>query len=101
MSADCSNKITVSHDDPKVIERITKDYEPILVDGWDEENKCCDILLDVISPNEIVLIMSTWHSPPLPLLDHWVDLGCAVDCVFFEPSDWVVGVYKDKILCFL
>jgi hypothetical protein len=122
MSADCENKITVTHDDPKVIERIIKahkcgklfsEFVPVpkelscddrddwCLEHWhrnSDQDECDDISLDVISPNKIGLFMCTWHFPPITILDHWVDLGCTICCAFFEPYDWNLGVYKDKML---
>jgi hypothetical protein len=125
MSKDCENTITVTHDDPKVIERIIKAYKcgelfseflpvPKELPGEDRDDWCHqhwtgwrldeegdeydDISLKVISPNKIRLFMCTWHWPPISLLNHWVDLGCTVYCAFFEPCHWDFGVYKDKML---
>ena len=38
--------------------------------GHDRYNR-----LDIISPTEIKFCLFTAWSPPLPVLDHWVDLG--------------------------
>ena len=41
--------------------------------------------------------MCTSWAPPHPILDQWVDLGCTVCCVFLEPFELDVGVYKNEV----
>ena len=101
MSSDnCENKVTVYHEDPKVIERIIKAYERgTLLDEFTEEDvETGSISLTVISPNKIGLFMCTSWAPPHPILDQWVDLGCTV-CWYFSSranGTWV----STKTRCF-
>ena len=118
----CENGLTVSNDNPKVIERIVKAFqegglfnefipspnESLVPDTYDW---CCENWgtkwdvghdrynrLDIISPTEIKFCLFTAWSPPLPVLDHWVDLGCNVVGTFLEIGFGYSGIYKNKVL---
>ena len=52
--------------------------------------------LKVVSPTKIKLSIYTAWAPPLPVLDHWVDIGCHVRGRFHEPDLKYKGAYKDK-----
>ena len=52
--------------------------------------------LAVIGPTQIQLDVATAWTPPIPVLDRWVDLGCHVRAQFCEPEFNVVGTYIDK-----
>lgn len=54
--------------------------------------------LKVVSPTKIILSISTAWAPPVPVLDHWVDIGCHVRGRFHEPGMKYKGAYKDKRL---
>lgn len=52
--------------------------------------------LAVIGPTQIQLDVATAWTPPIPVLDRWVDLGCHVRAQFCEPEFNVAGTYIDK-----
>ena len=55
-----------------------------------------DNTLRIVSPTKIKLSILTAWNPPLPVLDHWVDLGCHVRGRLRERTSGYKGSYKDK-----
>jgi hypothetical protein len=54
--------------------------------------------LDTINPTEIKLCLETAWTPPIPVFDHWVDIGCRVRGSFCESDLEVRGTSRDKIV---
>ena len=54
--------------------------------------------LMVVRPTKIKLDMKTAWTPPVPVFDRWVDLGCHVRAQFCEPEMNVAGTYFDKCI---
>lgn len=52
--------------------------------------------LTVVRPTQIKLDVKTAWTPPIPVFDRWVDLGCHVRTRFCEPEMDVAGTYVDK-----
>jgi len=52
--------------------------------------------LTVVRPTKIQLDVATAWTPPIPIFDRWVDLGCHVRARFCEPEFNVAGTYIDK-----
>ena len=52
--------------------------------------------LTVVRPTQIKLDVKTAWTPPIPVFDRWVDLGCHVRAQFSEPEWDVAGTYVDK-----
>jgi hypothetical protein len=52
--------------------------------------------LTVVRPTKIKLVVKTAWTPPIPIFDRWVDLGCRVRARFWEPEMDVADTYVDK-----
>jgi hypothetical protein len=52
--------------------------------------------LTVVRPTKIKLDVKTAWTPPIPVFDRWVDLGCHVRAQFCEPEWDVAGTYVNK-----
>ena len=52
--------------------------------------------LTIVRPTKIKLDVKTAWTPPIPVFDRWVDLGCHVRAQFCEPEWDVAGTYVDK-----
>ena len=52
--------------------------------------------LTIVRPTKLKLDVKTAWTPPIPVFDRWVDLGCHVRAQFCEPEWDVAGTYVDK-----
>lgn len=121
----CMNRLTVSHDDPAMMERFVKAYnegklcneflpmpEDIgdlwydwRVDNWGTK---WDVGADVgtekeeryglkatVVDNEASVSFDSAWAPPVPVYDELVELGYRVSASYFEPGMCFCGIYND------
>jgi hypothetical protein len=117
--------ITITHEDPKVLRRLVrafnkgrlfdefipcpynlqeprqKDWFEWLWINWGTEvdvGRPQGDRLNVVNNKRLKFALETTIGPPIPLLDHWVDMGCHVRAKYSEPECMECGVYKDKMI---
>lgn len=121
----CLNKLTVSHDDPAMMERFVKAYNegklcnefvPLPEDigddwyGWCVDNwgTKWDVGADVgtekeeryglkatVVDNEATVSFDSAWAPPVPVYHELVELGYRVHASYFEPGMGFCGIYND------
>ena len=64
------------------------------VTKWDTGRSYGTVSVD--RPTKIELEVDTAWTPPIPVFDRWVDLGCQVRAQFCEPEWDVAGTYVNK-----
>jgi hypothetical protein len=106
------NDVTVSHQDRKMIRRL------IIIRGFKRDRLFSEFIsfpktlmewgtagdvgradrsLRIVDPHTIKLEFETRWTPPIPVFDFWVDIGCQVRGEFFqEPDGDLSGAYKNK-----
>lgn len=122
----CMNRLTVSHDDPAMMERFVKAYNegklcnefvPMPEDigddwyGWRVDNwgTKWDVGADVgtekeewyglkatVVGNEATCSFDSAWAPPVPVYHELVELGYRVHASYFEPGMAFCGIYKDE-----
>jgi hypothetical protein len=136
----CLNNVTVTNNNPRVIERFVRAFDEVklfdefipLPDGlkdaeytadegevkrrikkfgakdcheWRTRNwgtkwdtgRILNNRLDIIEPGKIKITMETAWAPPIPVFDHWVDIGCHVRARYSYPNEGT-GTYDDKLI---
>ena len=121
----CMNRLTVSHDDPAMMERFVKAYNegklcnefvPLPEDigddwyGWRVDNwgTKWDVGADVgtekeewyglkatVVGNEATCSFDSAWAPPVPVYHELVELGYRVHASYFEPGMGFCGIYND------
>ena len=121
----CMNRLTVSHDDPAMMERFVKAYNegklcnefvPMPEDigddwyGWRVDNwgTKWDVGADVgtekeewyglkatVVGNEATCSFDSAWAPPVPVYHELVELGYRVHASYFEPGMAFCGIYND------
>lgn len=121
----CINNLTISHDDPSMLERFIHAYnrgevcntfirrpesinnsDAFAKNDWYSWNVShwgtkWDFGKDqyddpaVSVDNEVVVSFNTVWTPPIPLYEYLVDLGYKIRGSYFEPGCCFCGIYED------
>ena len=117
----CMNKLTVSHDDPSMLDRFVQAYNAGKVcnefipkpenlgDGWygwcinnwgtkwdiGSDNNEAHGLKPTVVGNEATMTFDSAWSPPIGLYEKLHELGFSVEATYFEPGMAFCGIWKD------